>query len=298
MELHFEHIIKNLHDGLYLTDRDRQITYWNPAAEAITGYRAEEVIGHSCADNILMHVDDQGRSLCKGLCPLAKTIQDGETRQATVFLRHKEGHRVPVSVRVTPLKDGQGEIIGGIELFADASEQQAREERLCKLEKLALLDSLTQLPNRRYLEAALESALNMYSRGGVPFGMLFMDIDHFKAFNDQQGHQLGDRVLRTTASTLAGAVRPFDTLGRWGGEEFLGIFPNTDLADLQEIGQRLLALLRTSRINYQGKHLTVTITIGGAGVRKSDNRQSITARADQAMYQGKDRGRDCLVILE
>ena len=215
MELPFEDIMENLHDGLYLTDRDRQITYWNPAAEAITGYRAEEVIGHSCADNILMHVDDQGRSLCKGLCPLAKTIQDGKTRQATVFLRHKEGHRVAVSVRVTPLTDGQGEIIGGIELFADASEQQAREDRLRKLEKLALLDSLTQLPNRRYLDAELESALNMYSRGGVAFGLLFMDIDHFKIFNDQHGHHLGDRVLKTTASTLSGAVRPFDTLGRW-----------------------------------------------------------------------------------
>ena len=176
----YKKIIDDLRDGLYIVDRDRRVVFWNQAAERISGFSAEEVIGKHCADNILCHVDDIATNLCSSACPLAKTISNGASCDADVFLHHKNGHRVPVSVRVTPLCDDEGNIIGGVEMFSDTSYKSANDQRLEELEKLALLDGLTQLANRRYLDRELEARMEEMSRYEIPFGVLFMDLDDFK----------------------------------------------------------------------------------------------------------------------
>ena len=178
----YRRIIENLHDGLYFVDKDRIITYWNKAAEKISGFAADEVIGKSCSDNILTHVDSEGNNLCTGMCPLAATISDGDPRNAEVYLHHRDGHRVPVSVRISVLTDRDGNIIGGIELFTDISNQAANELRVKELEKLALLDHLTQLANRNYIERELQNRFEEKKRFNMPFGILFIDIEHFKLY--------------------------------------------------------------------------------------------------------------------
>jgi PAS domain S-box-containing protein len=212
-------VMENLHDGLYLTDMNRVIIFWNRAAETITGYPASAVVGSSCANGILIHVDSDGHLLCKGICPLAATIADGKPRETEVCLRHRNGHRVPVSVRVTPLTDAKGRIVGGIELFTDISGQEAAKERLRELEQIAMVDTLTKLANRRYIEQELSNRFEEYRRFRVPFGILFMDIDHFKKVNDVYGHDAGDEVLKLVARTFtanARPLRPLRPLGRRG----------------------------------------------------------------------------------
>lgn len=295
MPIDYQLIAENIQDGFYLLDRKRRITYWNPAAERITGYAAEEVLGKSCADNILVHVDGQGRNLCQGMCPIAATMEDEEARQAEVFLKHKKGHRVPVSVRTAPLPGKDGRVVGGMEIFTASRNQDMMAERLRKLERLALVDELTGLPNRRYLNTELEARLNMYHRENVPFGLLFLDIDHFKTFNDQYGHQAGDSVLINLSKTVTGIIRSFDTFGRWGGEEFLGIFPNTDRGELEISGKRLLAVIRSIQVPRPQGDLKITVTIGGGVARKDDTAESIIQRADRRLYRGKAAGRDRLI---
>ena len=99
----YRELLDNLYEGVYYVDRQRRITFWNKAAETITGYSRREVLGHKCFQNLLKHVDDQGVSLCLSACPLAQTIQDGQPRSTSVYLHHKDGHRLPVAVRVAPL---------------------------------------------------------------------------------------------------------------------------------------------------------------------------------------------------
>jgi len=135
----FDRLVDNLHDGLYIVDKDRKIQYWNKAAEKISGFSASEVVGRSCSDNILTHVDSEGNSLCLGMCPLAMTIADGKDREAEVFLHHKDGHRVPVSVYTSVLTAGNGDVIGGVELFSDISSLKSIELRVRELEEMALL---------------------------------------------------------------------------------------------------------------------------------------------------------------
>jgi len=292
----YEKIIENLHDGLYFVDRDRVITYWNKAAEQISGFTANEVVGKSCSNNILTHVDVEGNNLCTGMCPLAATIADGKPREAEIYMHHKDGHRIPVSVRVSTLTDAQGKVIGGIELFTDISNQAANELRVKELEKLALIDNLTQLANRNYIEKEIQSRFEEKKRLNVPFGIFFIDIDHFKKFNDTYGHDVGDDVLKFVANTLVSNARPFDLYGRWGGEEFIGIIRNINFQDLELFGNRLRLLIENSYLIHENKKLYVTISIGATLVNKNDTIDSLIKRADTLLYESKTSGRNYLTV--
>ena len=288
----YERIIENLHDGLYFVGRDRVITYWNKAAEKTSGFTANEVIGTSCSDNILTHVDGEGNNLCIGMCPLAETIADGKPRETEVYMHHKEGHRIPVSVRVNVLTDGDGHVIGGIELFEDISNRATHELRIKELEKLALLDNLTLLANRNYIEREIQIRFEEKKRYNMPFGVLFIDIDHFKKFNDTYGHDLGDDVLKFVANTFVANARPFDLYGRWGGEEFIGIIRNINGPDLEKLGNRLRSLIESSYIIHENEKLHVTTSIGATIANDNDTMDSLIKRADTLLYQSKAAGRN------
>lgn len=292
----YEKIIQNLHDGLYLVNKDRIITYWNKAAAQISGFTAEEVLGKSCSDNILTHVDSEGNKLCTGICPLAATISDGTPREAKVYMHHKKGHRIPVSVRISTLTNDEGDIIGGIELFSDISSMSSNELRVKELEKLALLDNLTQLANRHYIEKEIQSRFEERKRYNVPFGILFMDIDNFKAFNDRYGHDVGDDVLRLVANTFVSNARAFDLYGRWGGEEFVGIIRNINYRDLETLGNRMRELVENSYLIHNEETLHVTISIGATLVDTEDNIENIIKRVDKLLYKCKEVGRNCLTM--
>lgn len=293
----FRGMLDSLADGVYLVDRGRRILFWNDASERISGYAASEVVGHRCFENILRHIDCNGTRLCTGLCPLACTMRDGVPRSADVWLHHKAGHRVPVSVRTTPIRDEDGEIIGAIEFFTDESRLETSQEQTAKLRALALTDPLTSLPNRRYLELELSSRLAEVRRHRRTLGVVFADIDRFKAVNDTYGHELGDEVLRMVAGTLSGNVRPGDTAARFGGEEFVVLLPDTDPVALAALGERLCMLVRRSSIDpAAGGEVSVTISMGATLATADDDVEGLLHRADGLLYRSKRGGRDRVTV--
>ncbi len=296
-ESFYKEILNNLQDGVYYLDRDRIITYWNRGAERITGYSADQVIGKSCRNNLLNHVNEEGRLLCDNHCPMAATMQDGKPREAYVFLHHAEGHRVPVQIRATAMRDERGNIVGAVETFNKGVSPKETERRIRRLQQTALLDSLTAIGNRRHLEHRLKINLLDFRENKHPFGLLFCDIDHFKALNDAYGHKLGDHVLRMIAQTLRMNIRETDTMGRWGGEEFLILLQDVDVNALRKIGEKLLNLVRNSHLTLPDKRvLSVTISIGGTLAQTADTIDSIVDRADRLMYQSKADGRNRVTI--
>ena len=153
------------------------------------------MVGSHCHDSILVHVDESGLELCVGNCPLAAALDDGEHRQAHVFLHHKSGHRVPVAVRVSRFRDPDTGQVTGIETFVADNQRNQLMQQLEELEEIAYIDPLTRLPNRRLLEQTLESRAQEFQRYGWRFGVTFIDIDHFKRVNNQIGHAAGDLSL-------------------------------------------------------------------------------------------------------
>ncbi len=292
----FERVLNDLHDGVYIVDRNRTVLFWNKAAEQISGFTAEEIVGKHCFDNILNHVDSEGNQLCLGPCPLANTMAHGKRQETEIYLHHKKGHRIPVAVRLSPLTDAQGKTIGGIELFTDISNRAASELRIQELEKLALLDPLTQLANRTHLENEIEIRIEENRRFHIPFGLLFIDIDHFKNLNDTHGHARGDEVLQFVAKTFASNSRPFDLYGRWGGEEFVGIIRSIGETELKMLGNRIRTLIEQSFVLHGEEKLQVTISIGATLVKEGDDAKSLVHRADMLMYESKAAGRNRLTF--
>jgi len=117
----YKQLFEEMLEPAYFLDTERRIIFWNQAATRLTGFEPGEVLGTRCQDDDLEHVDDHGCNLCEGDCPMVHAMEDGEPRHAVVYLRHRDGYRVPVRIRATPLRDAGGRIVGAAEFFTDAS---------------------------------------------------------------------------------------------------------------------------------------------------------------------------------
>jgi diguanylate cyclase (GGDEF)-like protein/PAS domain S-box-containing protein len=292
----YETLLDSLYDGVYFLDRDRKISFWNKGAERITGYTGDEVLGSCCKDNILVHVDCKGMCLCEGSCPAVRVMEQGCQEEADVFLHHKDGYRILVRARVTPIRDENGSIVGAVEVFSDNSEKLASMSLIQELQEKAFQDLLTGLPNRHFLENFIMSRMDERSRYGWSFGLMFIDIDHFKLVNDGYGHHVGDDTLRMIARTLMNMSRSFDTVGRWGGEEFVAVVINVDRESLAHIAERYRAMIESSSLGVGEETLRVTVSVGATLAQDGDTLLSLVKRADGLMYRSKQAGRNRVTI--
>jgi diguanylate cyclase (GGDEF)-like protein/PAS domain S-box-containing protein len=293
----YREIIDNLYDGIYFVDRDRIITYWNKGAERITGYPASRTIGRACRDNLLNHVTDNGTPLCTNRCPLAAVMEDGKPREVEVFLHHADGHRLPVLVRASALRDNAGDIIGAIESFSSNASVISARRRLREMDQLVHTDLLTRISNRKHIEGRLHAAIAEFENTRIPAGVLFMDVDHFKRVNDTYGHEVGDKALCRVANTFRHALRATDVIGRWGGEEFVAILYDTyDEHTLFRAAEKVRGLTEASRLDINDQSLSVTISIGATRLYSNDTPESVIRRADQLMYRSKQAGRNRVTV--
>ncbi|GAW67378.1 diguanylate cyclase [Geoanaerobacter pelophilus] len=288
-------LLNSLFDGLYCVDLDRRISFWNSAAQRITGYSAEEVLGSKCHDSILRHMEIDGYD-CEVRSPLSATMEDGKVREANVLVHHKHGYRLPVQVRTSPVRDEQGAIVGAVQIFTDNSNAVQILAALEKLKQDVLVDPLTGVGNRRLADMSLDSRLHDWQTHYRSFGVLFMDVDHFKSINDSYGHKTGDDVLRMVGKTVSSVFRKVDTVARWGGEEFVAILPSIRLPALATIAERVRTAVARSFLMEGGERIGVTLSIGGTIAESGDTAESIITRADAQMYRSKACGRNLVTL--
>lgn len=292
----FKDIVDRSGDGVYIMDTDRRIVYWNRGAEEISGYSAGDAVGRHCRDNLLVHVDTDARPLCLGACPALDAMRRDAVVEGDVFLHHRDGHRVPIRVRVAPLKAPDGTVVGGVEVFRDNREGVAARSRIEELERLSHLDALTGIGNRRYAESYLAARLSEFERYGWGFGVVFFDIDHFKQVNDTWGHDAGDKVLRMVAMTAGNSVRTSDVVSRWGGEEFTAFIQRVDEVELRGVAETMRRLVQESGLYRGEERVSVTISSGATMARAGDTVQSLIERADRLMYRSKEEGRNRVTL--
>lgn len=282
-------------DGVYVTDRNRRITYWNAAAGEIAGYGSDEAVGRFCGDGLLNHVDEQGQLLCGARCPLKATIEDGRKRTTHAYLHHKAGRLVPVRISAAPLRDDQSTIIGAVETFADDSARAETSHRLRTAEELAMQDPLTRLGNRRHLDVELDRRLAQWRRHDHRFAVLVVDVDNFKAVNDVHGHPAGDHVLTVIGHGLAHAVRATDAVFRYGGDEFVVLAGPITAEEVAPLSDRIQRIMRDNRDAVPGRP-TVTISVGGALVAAGDGTADVIERADRRLLRAKSMGGNRTVL--
>ncbi len=171
-------------------------------------------------------------------------------------------------------------------------------EQRSYFEKAAYLDSLTGVNNRRWLDKAFPRELSRCRQNKEQLSLAFLDIDHFKQFNDCYGHLAGDIALRAVAQALANSLRPTDLLARYGGEEFAIVFPCSGGVDTLLVAERVRrAVSALKLVNYDGSDLPcVSLSVGLTTLRETDNLEMLIARADKALYEAKEAGRDQVVV--
>jgi len=300
MSVNYDHrFMDHLFEGVYIVDTQRRIIYWNQGSERITGYTSEEVLNKFCHTNILQHVDERGKLLCLNGCPLHHTIKTGEIQHAHVFLRHKEGYRVPVNVKSIPLYDENETIIGAIEVFTDERFQREIMNENEFLKDEIMKDPLTQIANRRFFEFSLKNKIEQFQLFNQNFGVLMFDIDHFKHVNDTYGHVIGDEILKLVAKSLVSNIKTNDVVSRWGGEEFVGLFEVDNEKGLLSIAERLRNIVaKTSYNEKEIGEIKVTISIGGTMMGPICHDRLLIEKADQALYQSKQAGRNKTTIID
>ena len=289
-------LLDNLFEGVYIVDRQRRIQYWNRGAERLTGYRESEVAGQCCSDNILMHVNEQANLLCQNRCPLAATMRDGKERKSNLYLLHKKGYRMPVQIRVAPLRDDEGHITGAIQSFQDNTAEMAALRQLRESELPALTCSLTNVANRTYTERVLRQRVQEFNQEGGRLAVLFMAIDGFDGINEAHGHKAGDKVLSITARTLANGMRSCDLLGRWGSERFVAIVPNVKSSEIETIANTLRVMVEKSNYAIPGQTLSITVSIGAACAQSGDSPDALISRAKELLQASKQKGQNRVTI--
>jgi PAS domain S-box-containing protein len=267
-------------EGVYVVDGQRRIVEWNAAAERITGYLRTEVLGHACESDLLLHCDASGNVLCGAGCPLTSCMASGRRRDMKVFIRHKNGHRIPVSLRAAPVCDETGQVIGVMEIFEQ--DDVAAGQNAPNPQEVGLLDEPTGLLARRYAEWRTVQRLAEMEEFGVALGWISIELDDVEALEHRYGQLAIEAMVDVAARTLAANVGSMDLLARWGPTGFRIATYGRARGEVRELADTLAALIRTSDLMWWGDLLGGSASLGATLAVPGDSVSSIEARVSAA----------------
>jgi diguanylate cyclase (GGDEF)-like protein/PAS domain S-box-containing protein len=277
-------------DAIIVIDETSRILEFNPIAERMFGFAADEVLGGDVGRLMPGATARAHRAEVANSTVVSAVRPMGRGRE--VIARRKSGEHFPVEVTVGTSSDEAGRKMH-VGIVRDITERKAAER---ELQRLATTDGLTGVLNRRaFIERAEEDFL-LARRHARSLAVLAIDADFFKRINDTYGHHVGDDVLRALTSVVSDCLRDTDLFGRLGGEEFGVVLPETDQRGASELGQRILAAARASGVKREGGEVvTFTISIGVAILDRQDRGiEDLLRRADERLYAAKQNGRDRL----
>jgi diguanylate cyclase (GGDEF)-like protein/PAS domain S-box-containing protein len=282
----FRRTIEASSDAFVGADACGLITDWNPAAEHLLGWTAEEVLGTSLVERVFPEEDREIYAThLRAMAPGA-SAQPAMPARVEMTAVHRTGHQFPVEVSlVTVAKSGETQVRAFVR---DITERRAHE---LELTERALTDHLTGLPNRTLLSDRLRTAVSAIGRRGRGAAVLFIDVDRFKAVNDSLGHRTGDNLLIGLAGRLQSAVRPDDTVARIGGDEFVVLCQDVEhLVEAVEVAERIFAVLEEPfTLGTRSHQVDVSIGIAHAATPEV-SADDLLRDADVAMYQAKAAG--------
>ncbi|BBJ22543.1 putative bifunctional diguanylate cyclase/phosphodiesterase [Candidatus Nitrotoga sp. AM1P] len=280
----FAHIFNNVHEGIIVTDADKNMLFINPAFSIITGYSANDLIGRNLNLLHLGLMDDAFNQ------DTWRSIDETGRWQGEMIGRRKNDESYAERLNLSTMKNEFGEISYYIGVFSDISERKAAEERVAYV---VLHDFLTNLPNGLLLQDRLAQAISHAGREKHKVAVMCLDLDHFKVINDMLGHLVGDKLLQEVARRISSVGRASDTVSRRGGDEFVIILPNLETVDdAAVIAVKLLEAI-SGLCMVDGNEIKITTSIG-ISIFPEDGCDGdyLIKYADAAMYHAKKNGRN------
>lgn len=279
---------------LYVFDLIAQRTVFsNREVIAVLGYKPEEIMSFERMTSHIAHPDDQPMITAhyEGM----RHSQDGEIRRLEYRARHADGRWIWLSGRETAFERGpDGLVTQVVGIMQDITARKAAQE---KLAYQANYDALTGLPNRHYFWTRLQTALRRGSIENSVVSLCLFDVDRFKEINDRFGHAVGDEVLEEVGNIVRAELRPTDTAGRLGGDEFCFVLPGTDDDEAARVADRIRERLSTLAFGMEsGSPFSVTATFGVAGSRQDIDAKDLMESADRALYRAKSAGRNRVCV--
>lgn len=285
-------LLGNLKEAVNLLNPELRILYTNPVSDRLTGFARTEVIGKPCLKNLMLSSGESPLIPCSRRCPVQKTLDTGSVQIMHAYIRHKQGHMLPIEMRVIPIPGKNGATQGALEIFSETSPKLTMPMGQDELERMNMLDPLTMLGTRRFLEVYLQARLSDMKKFNQVFGILFIDVDGMQRINDSYGSVVGDKLLRMVSQTLTSNIRFFEVVGRWDGKKFLVVLLNIDETTMDLVANKLRLLVEQSNIREQDKLLRTTASIGATLARTSDNIETLVRRAEILAQQSKRMGRN------
>lgn len=282
MDLH-ACIVDNIFDGVCYVDTERRVLLWNKAAEKITGYAADDVLGHFCCDRLYIYTGEDGESLCRKGCHFLQAIHNRRTYEDDVYLKGKQGQRIAVNIRVVPMFDEQGQIVGAVEIFREILSAARDEHKIKALAKLAYVDSLTELANSQYMENKLYTKLAELKNGKPTFGVLLLRVNEFKEFNEKYGNDVGDKILKAIARQLAKNTSYPDVAGRWQGTHFLIFAQNDKQSILTLLINKINASMSKSSVRVDGENIGYSVSIAATMAQVNDTVATVINRLEKEL---------------
>jgi len=285
-------LLDQITDGCLILDKGKNYIFWNKSAEALSGFPAEQILNKSCQAEPPLFINSSGRPLCEENCLCDQALKDGQPRLLDVYLQHKNGFRLPVRLKIIPLLNGDGQSVGLAEIFTDISPAVAIPLKMGELEKMQLLDLDTGLPNRLYMEMYLKNKIDEYQKYGLPFGLIYADVDNFNKIQERFGRFNSAKLIRMIARTFQKNIRYFDIVCHWENEEFLICLLNIDENRLDIVANKLRLLVAESYITVETGLLNATVSMGATLVQRFDTIDSLVKRAEELMLHSKWLGRN------
>lgn len=284
----------NMTDVVWSVDAGLRYTYISPSVERLRGFNVAEMLGHHIREGLTPESYATARRMIDAACRAAGRGEVLGAVEMRMELRHpcRDGSIADSEVCASVLFDAEGRLAGLQGVTRNISERKRLER---ELHRLAIMDCLTELPNRRHFLERLEAEIERSTRYDRPLSVAMIDLDHFKAINDTHGHAAGDEALRRFAATCRDALRASDVIGRLGGEEFAVVLPETALADAALVTERLREVVGALRIGDADDAFSFTVSVGIAELRPGDDASRLLCHADKALYAAKRQGRNRVV---
>jgi len=280
-------ILDGLQIGVSVLDLQKKIVFWSDGAEQITGYSRIDVLGHSCADNILQHCNQKSCEMCAGRCPISIAMHDAKPVEAITFIHHKSGHRTQVHSWAIPLRDKHGSIIGIIQTFEGEFALGGSGPNDRDMRERGCLDDTTGLPNEAMMQAHLRELLGTFGELQISFAVICLEIPDLSQFRAKYGQVAARSILQVMARTLRNTVWPTDFVGRWSADRFLVILSGCREDALQMVSQRILNMAASATIQWWGEQLSLEVLIGGTIAIAGDGAESLLQRVQQALHENQ-----------
>ncbi|QDT99764.1 putative diguanylate cyclase YdaM [Gimesia aquarii] len=290
--------IESLYDGVYIVNSDLQFVIFSPGLEKLADIHATDVLGETWTSNSLPLTNKEGTSLTTAECSMNRVIANGKPMTTEYMLERPGGRLINIEVQSVPMFNDEGHLVGVAEIYRDLSRGLKRPQEFSDLKLAASMDALTSVANRGELETQLAIMLARINKeqNSPPLSIMFIDADHFKNINDTYGHSIGDDVLIELARLFQHETYSGELVGRYGGEEFVILCPETDLEHAVKKAERLRLAISNLKIENIIK-TRLSASFGVAQAESGDTVESLFRRADKALYNAKETGRNRVCSL-